>query len=199
MKTPDIFQALQPVILAFDKLSIPYYIGGSIASSVYGIARATMDVDLVADIKIENISSLRQILENEYYIDENMIEDAIQRLSSFNLIHLETMIKIDVFIPNRQPYQEESLRRKKKDTIEDKEDGTEFYFCSAEDIILNKLQWYDLGDRISERQWLDVLGVIKVQAKSLDFVYLKTWGVRLGLLDLIAKAFKEAGIDFLKN
>ena len=60
MKTPDILRALQPVISVFDKISIPYYIGGSIASSVYGIARGTMDVDLVADIKIENISSLKQ-------------------------------------------------------------------------------------------------------------------------------------------
>lgn len=72
MKLPDILQALQPVISAFDKLSIPYYIGGSIASSVYGIAQATMDVDIVAVIKIENVSSLKRILVNEYYIDEDM-------------------------------------------------------------------------------------------------------------------------------
>jgi hypothetical protein len=78
MKPPDILQALQPVISAFDKLSIPYYIGSSIASSVYGIARATMDVDIVAVIKIENVSSLKQILVNEYYIDEDMIKDSIR-------------------------------------------------------------------------------------------------------------------------
>jgi hypothetical protein len=195
MKTPDILQAVEPVISAFDKLSILYYIGGSIASSVYGIARATMDVDIVADIKIENIFPLKQILGNEYYIDENMIEEAIHRVSSFNLIHLETMIKIDVFIHKHQSYQEESLRRKQKDTIEDSEDATEFYFSSPEDIILNKLQWYEMGNRISERQWLDVTGVIKVQQKKLDIVYLRKWGKDLGLLDLLTAAFQEAGLE----
>jgi len=196
MKPPDILQALQPVISAFDKLSIPYYIGGSIASSVYGIARATMDVDIVAVIKIENVSSLKLILVNEYYIDEDMIKDAIRRFSSFNLIHLETMIKIDVFIHNHQSYAEESLRRRKKDTLEDTEDASEFYFSSPEDIILNKLQWYEMGSRVSERQWLDVTGVIKVQSTNLDVDYLQKWGEQLGLLDLIKKAFLEAGLEF---
>lgn len=196
MKTPDILQAIQPVISAFDKLSIPYYISGSIASSVYGIARATMDVDIVADIKIENISFLMKILENEYYIDENMIKEAIHNFSSFNLIHLETMIKIDVFIHKHQSYPEESLRRKQKDTFEDTDDASEFYFSSPEDIILNKLQWYKIGNRISERQWLDVTGVIKVQSNNLDVGYLRIWGEHLGLLDLITEAFREAGLEF---
>lgn len=195
MKAPDILQAVEPVISAFDKQSIPYYISGSIASSVYGIVRATMDVDIVADIRIENISSLKQILKNEYYIDENMIKDAIRRLSSFNLIHLETMIKIDVFIHKHQSYQEESLRRKQKDTLEDSKDASEFYFSSPEDIILNKLQWYEMGNRVSERQWLDVIGVIKVQHKNLDDRYLQKWGKDLGLLDLLTKAFQEAGLE----
>lgn len=196
MKTPDILQAIQPVIIAFDKLSILYYIGGSIASSVYGIARATMDIDLVADIKKENISDLKKILEDEYYIDENMIEDAINRSSSFNLIHLETMIKIDVFIHKRQSYQNESFRRKKKDTLDESKNASEFYFSSPEDIILNKLKWYDDGNRVSERQWLDVIGVIKVQSDNLDNGYLKKWGEHLGLSYLLAKAFVDAGVQF---
>ena len=176
MKTPDILQAIQPVALAFDKLSIPYYIGGSIASSAYGIARATMDVDFVADIGTDKVSSLKQLLAGEYYIDEEMIKDAIRRGTSFNLIHLETMIKVDVFIHQRQSYQEESLRRKRSDTLEDSEDAARFYFASPEDVILNKLQWYEKGNRVSERQWLDVMGVIKVQGTNLDVAYLRKWG-----------------------
>lgn len=197
MKDPDLLKALQPVISAFDKLSIPYYIGGSIASSVYGIARATMDVDIVAVIKIENISSLKYLLEKKYFIDEDMINDAICQSSSFNLIHLETMIKIDIFIYKHQSYAEESLRRRKKDTLEDTEDASEFYFSSPEDIILKKLQWYEMGNRVSERQWLDVTGVIKVQSdNNLDVDYLRKWGEQLGVLDLIRKAFMEAGLEF---
>ena len=196
MKTPDILQAIQPVALAFDKLSIPYYIGGSIASSAYGIARATMDVDFVADIGTDKVSSLKQLLAGEYYIDEEMIKDAIRRGTSFNLIHLETMIKVDVFIHQRQSYQEESLRRKRSDTLEDSEDAARFYFASPEDVILNKLQWYEKGNRVSERQWLDVMGVIKVQGTNLDVAYLRKWGQQLGLMDLLTEAFQEAGLEF---
>ena len=83
MKTPDIFHAIKPVIEAFDQLSIPYYIGGSIASSVYGIARATMDADIIADIALTQVPPFVQRLHDAYYIDEDMINDALASVSSF--------------------------------------------------------------------------------------------------------------------
>ena len=195
MKAPDILKAIQPVISVFVELSIPYYIGGSIASSIYGMARATLDVDIIADIKIEHVSLLRKQLEEEFYIDEEVIKDAIKKLSSFNLIHLETMIKIDVFIHKPELYAEETILRRRKDTIEDSKGTLEFYFSSPEDIILNKLQWYDDGGRVSERQWLDVIGVIKVQGGNLDKDYLRKWGRELSLYDLLKKAFFECSVD----
>jgi len=82
-----------------------------------------LDVDIVADIRIDNISSFKKLLGNAYYIDEDMIKDAIQRVSSFNLIHLQKMIKIDVFINQNQPYQKEAFQRKRKDTLEDSKDA----------------------------------------------------------------------------
>jgi hypothetical protein len=193
MKIPDIFLALQPVLKAFENLSIPYYIGGSVASSIYGMARATMDVDIVADLKISHINRLKQILENEYYIDNEMIADAIRSASSFNLIHLETMIKIDVFLHKEDPYAEMALQRKRKDTLEEL-DKVEFYFSSPEDIIIAKVQWYKIGGFVSERQWLDVIGVIKVQGDLLDKKYLKRWSQKLGLASLMQNAFDEAGV-----
>ena len=193
MNHPDLIRAILPVIKAFNKQKTPYYIGGSIASSVYGLARATLDADIIADIKSGDISFLKKSLENEYYIEESMIEDAIARSSSFNIIHLETMIKIDVFIHKDQLYQKKVFQRKRKDTLDDSIDAVEFYFATAEDIILNKLQWYEMGNEASERQWLDVLGVIKVQEQKLDREYLRKWGNSLGLLDLLNKAFDESG------
>ena len=195
MKIPDILLAVQPVIQAFEKLSIPYYIGGSIASSVYGMARATLDVDIVADLKINHIAHLNQILEHQYYIDEDMIADAIRTSSSFNLIHLETMIKIDVFIHKEDPYAKMALRRKRQDTFEELA-NVEFYFSSPEDIIIAKLQWYKIGGFVSERQWLDVIGVIKVQGDLLHKKYLKRWSKKLGLSSLMQKAFGEADVKF---
>jgi hypothetical protein len=194
MKNPDIIEAVRPIIKIFEELSISYYIGGSIASSLYGIARATLDVDLVADIKAEHVTPLKSSLENNYYIDEEMISEAIRQRSSFNFIHLETMIKIDVFIFSEEPYQNEVLKRKKMDTIQEGGAGGEFYFCSPEDIILTKLQWYETGGRVSERQWLDIIGVLKIQGNLLDVDYLKRWAKKLQLVELLEKALQDSGI-----
>jgi hypothetical protein len=158
------------------------------------MARATMDVDLVADIKNEHIASLKAALKDKYYIDEKMVAEAVVQKSSFNLIHLETMIKIDVFVFKDEPYQKEASERKRKDSFEEGETSIELYFSSAEDIILNKLRWYEMGARVSERQWLDLIGVMKVQDTLLDKKYLKHWATKLNLMDLLEKAYQDAGI-----
>ena len=127
-----------------------------------------------------------------------MIKEAIDRLSSFNLIHLETAIKIDVFIHIRGSYQDSAFNRRQKDTLVENDKSFEFYFSSPEDIILNKLQWYEKRNRVSERQWLDVLGVIKVQGDSLDKDYLINWAQKLDIYNLLVDVFTEAEIP-LKN
>jgi len=195
MRSPDILVAVQPIVQAFENLSIDYYIGGSIASSLYGTARATMDVDMVAELETGQISPLKQMLQKNYYIDEQMIADAVRHKSSFNLIHLETMIKIDIFIPKDNQYQQNTIKRRIKDTLEEGGRAVEFYFSSPEDVIINKLQWYEMGQRVSERQWLDVVGVIKVQGDLLDKKYLLNWSRRLNLIELVEKAFSEAGVQ----
>ncbi len=195
MENPDIIKAITPVVEALEKLSITYHIGGSIASSLYGIARATIDADIAADIKKEHILPLKSFLDTQYYFDEEMIGDAIQRKSSFNLIHLNTMIKIDIFIHKNEPYHYEALKRRRKDTIiAEGKTSDEYYFSSPEDVILNKLQWYEMGERVSERQWLDVLGIIKVQGSSLDKEYLIHWADKLDLIEILKKAYENSGI-----
>ncbi|MDH4240264.1 MAG: hypothetical protein OEW48_11945 [Phycisphaerae bacterium] len=193
MKKPDIIAALDMVIGCFEKLGIAYYIGGSVASSAYGIARATIDVDLVADIKVPQVNLLVKALETGYYIDAEMIREAIHRSTSFNLIHLETMIKIDVFIVKDQPYDSEVLARRCADTL-DEESSRTFYLSSAEDIILSKLRWYQKGGEVSEQQFKDVLGVLKVQADKLDLEYLKYWASMLNLSDLLKRSFNDSGM-----
>ena len=193
MKKPDIIAALDMVIGCFEKVGTAYYIGGSVASSAYGIARATMDVDLVADIKIGQVNRLVKALEADYYIDAETIREAIHRSTSFNLIHLETMLKIDVFIVEDQPYDSEALARRRADTL-DEESPRTFYLSSAEDIILSKLRWYQKGGGVSVHQWKDVLGVLKVQGVKLDLEYLKHWASRLNLSDLLNRSFDDAGM-----
>ncbi len=91
-------QVVATVARAFDSLGIRYLIGGSVASSVYGVPRATQDVDLVADIRPNHVDALTSALMGEFYVDADMIRDAIQRRASFNVVHLATMFKADIFV-----------------------------------------------------------------------------------------------------
>ncbi len=192
MKKNEIISALEPVIKVFDELGLLYYIGGSIASSAYGIARATMDVDLILNLDASYIESLLEKLKDNYFIDGEMISDAVKAKSSFNIIHLETMLKIDIFILKDHPYAQKAFERKIKDKLEEEPSAISIYLCSPEDIILCKLDWYKAGSETSERQWMDIIGVIKVQRDNLDKSYLNIWAQKLGLLNLLKKAFQES-------
>ncbi len=190
MQNPDVIVALAPVQQAFVKLNIAYYIGGSVASSVYGLARATMDIDLVADIQTQHVPHLVKLLKTTYYIDGDMLTSAIHRHASFNLIHLETMIKVDIFVLRLGKYAQSALLRRRQDTLDE---STElFYVASAEDTILAKLEWYRLGGETSERQWRDVLGVLKVQEGRLDLAYMREWAQELNVSDLLSGALQAA-------
>lgn len=192
MKKSEIQEALIPLIRTFEEMGISYYIGGSVASSVYGIARATMDIDMVSNLKERHVNLLLQKLEQTYFIDKNMILDAIKTNSTFNLIHFETGLKIDVFILKEKGYYREAFERRKKDIISDEPGTIQVYLCSAEDSVLSKLEWYRLSDYVSERQWKDVLGIIKVQGDLLDKKYLFKWSKELDVFDLLEKALLEA-------
>jgi hypothetical protein len=198
MQNPDVIVALKPVQEAFVKLNISYYIGGSVASSIYGLARTTMDIDLVAEIQVQQVPRLVNLLKATYYIDGDMITSAIQRRASFNLIHLETMIKVDIFVLRLEKYAQSALLRRRQDTLDESTDL--FYVATAEDTILAKLEWYRLGGETSERQWRDVLGVLKVQEWRLDLAYMREWAQELKVSDLLEKAIQEAyppeSIDF---
>jgi hypothetical protein len=194
MELLDTLFVVESLIQAFERLGISYYIGGSVTSSVHGIPRATVDIDLVADIQQKHVSLLVNMLESAYYIDRDMITEAIQRQASFNLIHLETTLKIDVFILKSTSYAQEAFQRRRKDVLDEEQD-IELFLASPEDIILSKLDWFRMGGGVSERQWMDVMGVLKVQKGHLDMPYLHHWAEELGLTDLFAQACRDAGIE----
>lgn len=179
------------VTKAFDSLNIPYFIGGSLATAAHGISRATMDVDLIADIHIEQASQLVNILGTDFYADADMIRDAIQRQSSFNVIHLQTMFKVDVFVRKSRPFDQAQFQRRVLYTLV--EDPVETaYIATPEDNILAKLEWYRLGGEVSDRQWQDIINVIKIQGERLDLPYLRRWASELGVTDLLEKAIRAA-------
>jgi hypothetical protein len=179
------------VIAAFDRLGILYLIGGSLASAVHGIVRATMDADLVADIQPHQVLPLVASLEGEFYIDADMIQDAIQHHSSFNLIHLETMFKVDVFLLKQRDFDLNQMQRRISQPVGDAPEERA-YFSTAEDIILAKLEWFRAGGETSERQWRDILGVLDLQSDRLDFEYLRKWAAQLSIQDLMQRAIQAS-------
>lgn len=193
MKLPDIIEVTVKVVKVFEKLGIAYHVGGSLASSAFGIARSTLDVDIVADIKPEQASDVSESLKGEFYVDSEMILNAIQKQSCFNLIHLETLFKVDIFPLKNHPFDRQAFSRRLRKSISDDVSG-ELFFAAPEDIILHKLTWYKAGEEASDRQWNDVLGVLKVQGDQLDMAYLNQWAKELSVSELLKKAVDEAGI-----
>ena len=190
---PDILAAITPIVEALEELGIPYHIGGSVASSLYGLPRLTIDADLVADLRMEHVRPLVKQLETDYYIDGDMIRDAIRRQSSFNLIHQDTILKVDIFIPKSRLFDQEELRRAQQEVLSE---GTRpFNIASPEGTILNKLEWYRMGGEVSDRQWNDILGVLKVQGTNLDMAYLRRWAANLSVTDLLERALVDAGLE----
>ena len=179
------------VTQVFEKLNIPYLIGGSLASTIYGIVRTTQDVDIIADMHLEHVRPFITSLHNEFYLEEEMIVDSIRQKSSFNIIHRTSMFKVDVFIQSASPFHRSQLARAQKQVIT-KEPEVSAFFASPEDTILAKLEWFRMGGEISERHWRDVLGVLKVRAGILDLEYLRGWARKLQFIDLLEKALRES-------
>ncbi len=188
----EIVQALAPVVDALEAVGRRYRVGGSVASSALGVPRSTLDVDIVCDLSDEDVPRFVSLLANAYYVDADMIRDAIRRRASFNVVHLETMIKVDVFISKSGPYDRVALDRVVRKPLD--ESSRAYDLATPEDVILRKLEWYRLGNEISERQWRDVVGVLQVQHAALDRAYLGHWAALLRVDDLLARAIREAGV-----
>ena len=177
---------------ALDALNIPYALGGSLASSAHGVSRSTLDADIVADVHVEHVDALVRALGMAFYIDDYAVRDAILHHSSFNAIHLQTMMKVDIFIPQKRPFDATQLMRRKHEVVS-QEPERAIYIMTPEDVVLAKLEWYRLGNEVSERQWTDVVGVLKVQGPAIDRAYLRHWAAILDVGDLLERAFTDAG------
>lgn len=184
-------QITRRIAREFERLGTRYLVGGSLASSLHGIPRATHDVDMVAEITNDHIPELVRALEGEFYIDAEMVREAIQRQGSFNVIHLATMFKVDIFILKTDAASQEEMNRREQYQLSEIPEQP-LFLASAEDVIVHKLYWYQLSGGASERQWNDVLGVLQVQRDRLDRGYLERVAQQRGVSDLLERALKEA-------
>jgi hypothetical protein len=189
---PDIVAAIRPIVDLFDRIGVAYSVVGSVASSAHGIARATLDVDLVADLPGRLVHEVVSALHDAYYIDRDMAADAVQRKAMFNVVHLATMLKVDIYVLTDRPFDRESFRRRRALALEEEPSARSYQVDTPEDTVIHKLEWFRAGGDVSERQWGDLIGVIRVQGTALDIAYMRRWAGDLGVSDLLERALREA-------
>lgn len=187
--------AVQSVLAAFGQLGILYRIVGSVAGYLLGNPRSTIDVDIVADIRPEQVRPLAAFLQPTFYADEEMMLEYTRKGIGFNLLHLETGTKIDIFPLKPRAYDQTAFTRYRTGKMEvGNGEFLEVRGSTPEDLILSKLEWYEMGGRSSERQWSDVQTILKVQKDRLELEYMRHWAEELGLSGLLEAAFQEAEV-----
>ena len=185
-------QALSQLTSALDQLHIRYLVGGSLASSAHGVFRATLDGDLVAAISPAHAKPLAKALGPAWYADPDMIEQSLRSGRSFNMIHMGSALKFDVF-PALTDFHEAQLARAKVILLR-LEGAAPCPVATREDILLAKLRWYSDGGEVSERQWNDILGLLALRP-PLDFDYVEAWAARLDVSGLLKRARDQVNRD----
>jgi len=188
--SPDAIAVALRVGEAIESVGGAYFVGGSLASSLQGEPRATNDIDLVIDVPAARISDLVDALGDDFEVDVDMLRDALLNARSCNIFYLPTVVKLDLFAVGRSPFDASEFGRRSRVLVRPPE-GT-LVVKSPEDTVLRKLLWYVGGGSISERQWRDVVEVLRVSGPAMDRSYLESWADRLHLRELLGRAIGEA-------
>jgi hypothetical protein len=189
MTTPT--EVLIKVARVFEDLQIPYVVVGSFASSARGVRRATIDADIVAQLTSAHLDGIVDKLSSmDFYVDDLAVRRAIASGRAFNAIHRESMFKVDVYA-SEDEFSKKEIERKLPEKILPDSD-TIVYIATSEDTVVGKLARFRKGGEVCDRQWSDVLGVLKVQQARLDYEYMQEWSERLGVRDLLDKALAAA-------
>jgi len=173
-------ELLKYLVRCLEKLNIPYFITGAVASIAYGEPRLTNDIDVVAEVNDGHIAKLKACFsEEEFYLDSDSIREAIRRRHQFNIIHPASGLKIDVIISKRDAFDQNRFSRiKRMRPLED----TEANFASPEDVIIKKMEYYKEGS--SEKHLRDIMGILEISGEMIDFEYISLWAKKLKLEDI---------------
>lgn len=179
-------------VRVLEQLGVPYFIVGSVASSAYGLPRATQDIDFVVALRHEQVPTLVAALEPEFYVDIAAVYEAVATESSFNLVRWTTMDKLEVFVRSPEAKSKPEFERRRPMSFQIGGQLVTLYLASPEDTLLHKLLWFRQSGEVSQQQWRDILGILQVQGDTLDRDYLMRRASELGVNDLLQKAMREA-------
>lgn len=185
---PEPFAALR---IALEAAGIRFAIGGSWASMTFGEPRFTNDVDVIADLSLPAVDRFIAALPTTFYADAADARTAVMTGRSFNVIHVPSLLKFDLFPARAFPLGMAELDRAifvpgtglSDDPVP---------FVTPEDILLAKLHWYRRGGEISSVQWRDISGIVNACAATLDRAYLERSAAKIGVTDLLARALEHA-------
>ena len=186
----DPLEVALSVTRALEALGVPHTIGGSIASSFAGEPRSTVDIDIVAALDEARVDGLVSALSPEFYVDGDALRRAIRTRTSANLIHQGTMLKVDLFVAGGTPLDAQQIARRQAVNAGD---GRVLHVHPPEDILLQKLRWFQQGGGVSDRQWRDVVAIVRVQGARLDRDYLRRNAPLIGVADLLTRVLEEGG------
>lgn len=190
MDSVSVWKELQRVLMVLDRLNISYVLGGSLASSLWGVPRSTND----ADVMVTPFPGLEEQLvasfPSDFYLSLSAIREANLKCRSFNIINTSTGFKTDVFVASSRRLDEAAFRRSVTRKVPALGEAT-VNVLSAEDVVIRKLDWYRQGGETSERQWLDVAGVLQANLPDMDRDYLREGSEQLGVVDLLSRAIAE--------
>jgi len=174
------FELLKKVVDVFAGLQISYLVTGAVASIAYGEPRLTNDIDIVADLKEDHVDGLvRAFPPDNFYIDEEMVRQAIQKHGQFNIIHPSSGLKVDVMIKKNTPHDKSRFERIRRIFPMESYQAN---FSAPEDVIIKKMEYYKEGG--SDKHLRDIAGILKISGESVDRNYIFEWAQHLGLLEI---------------
>ncbi len=182
-------QEYQPVfrfaLHALDSLGIAYAIGGSVASSFHGAQRMTRDADITVEpFPGREAAFIAAFPAPEFYLNADSMRDALRTRSTFNILHTTTGYKLDIFVRKNDAFELEAFARRGPHPMPGAPDEL-VQVHSPEDIVLFKLRWFRIGGEVSDKQWADIISVMKTQGAAIDAAYLDKWATEIGVKDLL--------------
>ena len=184
------------VASALTSVGVEYFLGGSLASSLQGEPRATNDIDFVVALPVGLTRALRDALGSDFEVDTDMLRDAVLHARSANAFYLPVVTKIDFFGRGYEPFDESEFSRRRPVVV--RASGETIVVKSAEDTVLRKLLWFREGGEVSEKQWRDIVSVLRISATTIDDAYLTSWASRLELEALLQRAREARSVDLPK-